>query len=51
MKIKMTEPLMIIYSHTEYEDVLKIATLFLKNYKNKILMIDNNADETKYNSD
>lgn len=46
----MTEPLMIIYSHTEYDDVLQLATKFLKNYKNKILLIDNNVEETKYNS-
>ena len=38
----MTKPLLIIYSNTDYMDVLNIATVFLKEYNNKILLIDNN---------
>ena len=38
----MTEPLLVIFSHSEYNDILEIATKFLKPYKNKILLTDNN---------
>lgn len=47
----MTEPLLVIYSHTEYDDILNIATKFLKSYKNKILLIDNNLKKTDYDDD
>ena len=29
----MTEPLLVIYSHSEYNDILNIATKFLKSYE------------------
>ena len=47
----MTEPLLVIYSHSEYNDILNIATKFLKSYKNKILLIDNNFKKTEYDND
>jgi len=47
----MIEPLLVIYSHSEYADVLHIATKFLKSYKNKILLIDNNFKKTEYDND
>jgi hypothetical protein len=47
----MTEPLLVIYSHSEYTDILNIATKFLKSYKNKILLIDNNFKKAEYNDD
>ena len=34
----MTEPLLVIYSHTEYIEILNISTKFLKSYKNKIFI-------------
>lgn len=47
----MIEPLLVIYSHSDYSDVLNIATKFLKFYKNKVLLIDNNFKESEYNND
>jgi hypothetical protein len=47
----MAEPLLVIYSHSEYNDILNIATKFLKSYKNKILLTDNNFKKTEYNDD
>jgi len=47
----MTEPLLVIYSYSEYNDVLDIATKFLKSYKNKILLIDNKFKNTEYENE
>ena len=47
----MSEPLLVIYSHSEYNDILEIATKFLKSYKNKILLTDNNFKKTEYDND
>lgn len=47
----MTEPLLVIYSHSQYHDVLHIATSFLTNYKNKILLIDNNFKNDEYDKE
>jgi len=44
----MTEPLLVIYSHSEYIDILNISNKFLKLYKNKILLIDTNFKNDKY---
>ena len=41
------EPLLIIYSHTEYRDILDVASSFLNNYENKLLLINKDFDETK----
>ena len=46
----MNEPLLIIYSHTSFLDIVYITTDLLKSYKNKILLIDedfNKDDEYK----
>ena len=47
----MTEPLLVIYSHSEYNDILNIATKFLKSYKNKILLTNYNFKKTEYAND
>lgn len=47
----MSEPLLIIYSHSEYYDILHIATKFLINYKNKILLIDDKFENIEYKSE
>jgi hypothetical protein len=44
----MTEPLLVIYSHSEYIDILNISNKFLKFYKNKILLIDTNFKNDEY---
>jgi len=44
----MAEPLLVIYSHSEYIEILNISTKFLKSYKNKILLIDNNFKNDEY---
>lgn len=47
----MSEPLLVIYSHSQYNDILIIATKFLKKYKNKILLIDDNFKNTEYENE
>lgn len=47
----MSEPLLVIYSHSEFSDVLHIATKFLKPYKNKILLVDDNFENTEYENE
>jgi hypothetical protein len=44
----MAEPLLVIYSHSEYIEILNISTKFLKSYKNKILLIDNDFKNNEY---
>lgn len=46
----MLEPLLIIYSHSEYADILHIATTFLTSYKHKILLIDYSFTDAEYNN-
>ena len=41
--------LIVVYSHTEYMDVLKIQTKHLSNYKNKILIINKSDKYEIYN--
>ena len=46
----MIEPLLIIYSHNTFIDILKITTYYLNNYKNKILLIDKDfLEDIEYN--
>tara|TARA_Y100000768_G_C23989983_1_gene691764 strand:- start:5547 stop:6377 length:831 start_codon:yes stop_codon:yes gene_type:complete len=47
----MTEPLLIIYSHSEYEDILDIATSHLSQYKNKVLLINDQYKSDRYVND
>jgi hypothetical protein len=41
----MSEPLLIIYSHSSFLDIIYITTDLLKSYKNKILLTDENFDK------
>jgi len=44
----MIEPLLIIYSNSDYHDILFIATKFLSNYDNKLLLIDDKYNKKLY---
>ena len=46
------EPLLIIYSHSSFLDILYVATDILKSYKNKILLDDENFNmDNEYKND
>ena len=48
----MKEPLLIIYSHSTFLDIVYITTDLLKSYKNKILLIDEDFNkDDKYKDD